>query len=139
MDPSLQATYYRTALLLGLIRGEVVHEWAERVIANDPKPPSAFIDIISVPIDDLSEMRHALWPLVIDPPPLEVLQAVLGSIRQELWSGRRQLADALMILRQMRSMLKLPPDLYADLNAALVAHASDPQAQSIAHWLQRFA
>ena len=35
MDFSLEATYYRTALLLGLIRGEVVHRWAEQAIERE--------------------------------------------------------------------------------------------------------
>ena len=39
MDYSLEATYYRTALLFGLIRGEVVHRWAEQAIERES--PSA--------------------------------------------------------------------------------------------------
>src|SRR5437899_7640347 len=39
MDFSLEATCYRTALLLGLIRGNVVHRWAEQVIERES--PSA--------------------------------------------------------------------------------------------------
>jgi hypothetical protein len=39
MDFSLEATYYRTALLLGLIRCEVVPRWAEQAIERES--PSA--------------------------------------------------------------------------------------------------
>jgi hypothetical protein len=35
MDFSLEATYCRTVLLLGLIRGEVVHRWAEQAIERE--------------------------------------------------------------------------------------------------------
>lgn len=74
MDSSLDATFYRTALLLGLIPGEV----------------------------------HAL-------------------------------ADTLTIVRQMRSMLHLPTDIYEGLNAALVAHAAETgERRAIAQRLERF-
>jgi hypothetical protein len=135
---TVAATYYRTALLLGLIRGDVVHEWAEDVITNDAQPPSPFIEIVSVPVDDLSEMRHALWPLVIDPPPIDVLRAILGLVHADLASGRRDLADTLTILRQMRSMLKLPASLYADLNQVLVSHDVEAVAGAVEGWLEQF-
>jgi hypothetical protein len=52
---------------------------------------------------------------------------------------RRGLGDTLIVLRQMRSMLRLPPQLYADLNATLVAHAAERRrAAAIARWLQQF-
>jgi hypothetical protein len=139
MDHSQRATHFRTALLLGLIRGDVVHEWAERVIAEEPKPPAPFIDLVAVPVDDLSEMRHALWPLVVDPPPQEVLHAVLGLIHDDFAQGRRGVADTLTVLRQMRSLLKLPDSLYADLNDALVEHSAQPDGQVISRWLMKFA
>jgi len=41
MDHSLEATYYRTALLLGLIRGDVVHRWAEQAIERHVRMPSS--------------------------------------------------------------------------------------------------
>ena len=132
------ATFYRTALLLGLVRGDIVHQWAEQVIANDAKPPAALIDLIGVPVDDLSEMRHALWPLVIDPPPLDVLHVVLGLLHEDLAGGRRQLTDTITILRQMRSMVKLPAALYGELNDMLVTHEVSPNARLMADWLQPF-
>lgn len=135
---AFNATFYRTALLLGLIRGEVVHHWAEQVIANEAKPPAAFIDLIGVPVDDLSEMRHALWPLVIDPPPPEVLHAILGLLHEDLAGGRCQLSDTITILRQMRSMLKLPTALYAELNDTLVTYETGPNVGAVADWLQPF-
>lgn len=125
-------------MLLGLIRGDVVHEWAGRVIASEANPPSPFIDIVSVPTDDLSEMRHALWPLVTDPPPLEVLHAVLGLAYRQFANGQRSLEDTVTIARQLRSMVKLPKDLYDAINSALVAHGSLAPQADFGGWLRQF-
>ena len=139
-DYSLEATYYRTALLLGLIRGEAVHQWAEQVIEQDPAPPTAFFEVVSAQPADLSAVRDALWPLVAEPGPSVVLEAVLRLLHEDLTSGRRGYPDTLTILRQMRSMLRLPSDLYASLNAALVASVTEStRGLTIAEWLQQFA
>lgn len=139
-DYSLEATYYRTALLLGLTRGEAVHQWAEQVIEQDPEPPHAFFEVATVPPTDLSALRDALWPLVAEPDPSVVLEAVLGLLHEDLASGRRTFTDTLTILRQMRSMLRLPPDMYASLNAALVASVTESaRGLPIVRWLQQFA
>jgi hypothetical protein len=63
MDYSLEATYLRTALLLGLVRGDFVHRWAEQVIEREAVPSQTFIDIVSASPSDLSALRHALWPV----------------------------------------------------------------------------
>ena len=140
MKYSLEATYYRTALLLGLVRGEIVHHWAEEVIEHDPVPPQAVFEVVSVQQTDLSALRDALWPLVIEPDPAVVLEAIFGVLHQDLASGRRGITDTLTILRQTRSMLKLPAPMYAALNSALVAHAAEgPQAGAVDCWLQQFA
>lgn len=139
-DYSLQATYYRTTLLLGLSRGEAVHEWAERMIAQDPEPPHAFLEAVSVPPSDLTALRHALWPLVVEPDPREVIEAILAVLHVDLVSGRRGLGDTVTIMRQMPSMLRLPRDLYDSLNGALVAHMPDRvDGAAIAGWLGQFA
>jgi hypothetical protein len=140
MDYSLGATYYRTALLLGLVRGEVVQDWAEQAVERELHPPLELIDVISVASTDLSALRHALWPLVLEPEPREVLEAMLGLLHADLSSGRRGLKDTLTVLRQMRSMLRIPAPLYADLNSALVTYAtSGGQAEAIVEWLGQFA
>ena len=136
---SHDATYYRTALLLGLIRGDVVHEWAHHVIERETNPPQAFFEIVSVPADDLSGVRNALYPLAVEPPPPEILEAILGLLYRELASGARGYADTLIIVRQMRSMLRLPQSLYTALNEALVAQAQAPQGGALVRWLQSFA
>jgi len=137
---SFEATYYRTALLLGLIDGVVVHHWAKQVIERDRQPRPEFIDVVSVPPADITALRHALWPLVVDPEPEAVLEVLFGVLRADLASGRRSVTDTLTILRQMRSMLRLPRVIYAGLNAALVAYAAGPAGESaIADWLAQFA
>ena len=137
----LEATYYRTALLLGLVQGDTVHRWAEQAIDREPEPPAAFFEIVSVPAGDLTSLRHALWPLVIDPEPPAVLEAMFGLLHADLVADRRSLEDTLAILRQMRSMLRLPSALYAALNAMLVeyAHAHDRQRAVILKWLGNFS
>jgi len=140
MGYSLHATYYRSALLLGLTRGEAVHRWAEYVIEHDPAPPQALFEVVSVSPADLSALRYALWPLVIEPEPPVVLEALFGLLYADLTSGHRALPDTLTILRQMRSMLRLPPPIYADLNSALVAHANTgTQGDDLEGWLRQFA
>jgi hypothetical protein len=138
VDYSLEATYYRTALLLGLIRGEVVHRWAEQAIEREPEPLPELIEIVSAPSTDLSALRHALWPLVIEPVPRVVFEALFGLMHADLASGRRGVTDTLTVLRQMRSMLRLPPPMYAELNSVLVAYA-DGRKTAIAEWLEQFA
>ena len=139
VDHSLQATFYRTALLLGLVRGDDVHGWAEAIIAGEPDPPIAVIEVAAVPASDLTEMRHALWPLAINPDPRSVIDAVLGVIQADLASGRRGLTDTLTILRQIRSMVRVPADVYAEINDALIAHAAGARdGAEIAGWLARY-
>ena len=139
MPHALRATYYRTALLLGLVRGSDVHRWAELVIERECEPPKAFFEIVSAPVGDLSALRHALWPLVIEPEPAAVIDAILGMLYVDLVGERRNLEDTLTILRQMRSLLRLPAETYAHLNDMLVRYAASHQQQVIAEWLHQFA
>jgi hypothetical protein len=134
-----QATYYRTGLLLGLVDGVTVHDWAQGVIEHDAKPPTVFFELVTIDPADLTAQRLALWPLVVEPDPPDVLRSILGQVGSDLMDGRRSIADTLTVLRQMRSMLRLPPDLYEQLNVTLVAHASDGRDDAIAEWLRHVA
>jgi len=135
-----QATYYRTALLLGLVQGEEVHRWAERIIEQEPTPPPELLDLVSIPATDLSALRHGLWALAIEPEPPEIVRAMFGLLHDDLGSGRRSADDAVTVLRQMRSMLRLPASIYADLNEALVSHGSArASGGTIGAWLEQFA
>jgi hypothetical protein len=109
------------------------------VIEQDADPSQAFFEIVSVPADDLSGLRQALWPLVIEPEPPAVLEAVFGLLHDDLAAGRRGYTDTLTVVRQMRSMLRLPRGIYEALNAALVAQAQDPEGTAFTTWLQGFA
>ena len=135
---SEQATYYRTALLLGLVDGGTVHDWAQRVIESRANVPTAFFELISIDPADLSAQRHALWPLVIEPDPPSVLRSILVRVGADLQDRRRSLEDTIIVLRLMRGLLRLPPDLYAGLNAALVAQASEGHHDVIVGWLRGF-
>ena len=84
MDFPLEATYYRVALLLGLVRGDVVHRWAEQAIDREPEPLPELIEIVSAPSTDLSALRHALWPVVIEPVPRVVFEALFGLLHADL-------------------------------------------------------
>jgi hypothetical protein len=140
MDYSFEATYYRTALLLGLTRGEAVSHWADEAIARDPEPPPALIDVASARPSDLSELRHALWPLSVEPVPQQVFEAILGQLSRDLESKTRSVPDTLTILRQMRSMLRMPAALYAALNGMLVERtSSDAPDRILAEWLRGHA
>ena len=140
MSWRFEATYYRTALLLGLVQGDAVHRWAERLIERESSPPHEILELVLIPATDLSAMRHALWPLVIDPEPPEVLRGILELISADFVAGRRSAEDTVTVLRQMRSMLRLPAPLYSELNQALVAHGlAKGTGGTIGTWLQRFA
>ena len=140
MSYELEATYYRTGLLLGLIQGEEVSRWTERVIEKEPTPPPAFLDLASVPSTDLNALRHGLWPLAIEPEPSEVLQAMFGLLYSDLLADRRGIEDTVTVLRQMRSMLRLPVPMYSALNDALVAHGrAKPSEDGLRMWLKQFA
>ena len=136
---SLEATFYRTALLLGLVTGDCVHRWAEKAIEREAEPSPAFFELMSVPTSDLTGLRHALWPLVIDPDPPAVLEVIFGRLRADLAGDQRDLKDTLTIIRQMRSMLRLPPRVYAALNAMFVTYAENPQRVVIEEWLGQFS
>jgi hypothetical protein len=134
-----RATYYRTALLLGLVDGAVVRQWAQAVIEHETNPSAAFFDLVSVDPADLSALRNALWPLVIEPEPPTVLRSLFARLAADLTAGPRGITDTITILRQMRSLLRLPPDIYAGLNAAFVAQSREGQDDAIVRWLQQFA
>jgi len=115
-----QATFYRAALLLGLIRGDAVIEWSDGVIARDPDAPPAFVEIASTPPDDLSALRHALYPLCDDRESPPVVRRLIGLVSQDLESGRRSFDDTITVLSQIRRFLKHEPAFDEELKALLV-------------------
>ena len=111
MSYETQATFYRAALLLGLIQGDEVIVWAEQVIHLDPEPPAGVFDLVLTPPKDLSAMRDALQPLADESESVGILDGLLDRTRADLESGRRSLADTMRVFRQMRQMVTLPDDV----------------------------
>jgi hypothetical protein len=116
-----EATFYRAALLLGLIRGDAVVKWSDAVLARESDAPPAFAEIASTPPDDLSAMRHALYPLCDDRESPSVVRKIFGRISQDLLSGRRTFDDTVTVLSQVRKFLKLEPATNEALKTLLVS------------------
>jgi hypothetical protein len=110
-----RAAFYRTALLLGLLRGERVVQWADDEIARSTTPLLLFVELATTPPDDLTAMRQVLFGLSGESPSVAVIQAVLGLIGQHFASGGRSVTDTVTVLGQLRGMVRLPPDIVDDL------------------------
>jgi hypothetical protein len=110
-DYAEQATFFRGALLLGLTRGERVVAWADAVLATDPAPPAAFVDLSTCPSDDLTQMRHRLLSIGHEKESDAVVRALVGHVHRDLSSGRRTLGDTMTVLKQLRAFVKVTPPL----------------------------
>src|SRR5204862_2525626 len=58
---SEDASFYRTALLLGLIRGADVIRWADEVIHHEPSAPAGLFELSTTSPDDLTMLRLRLF------------------------------------------------------------------------------
>jgi len=105
MNHADQATFFRAALLLGLIRGERVVAWADAVISNDTSASPAFIDISTCPPDDLTELRQRLLLVGREKESDTVVRALAGLVHRDLASGRRTIGDTMTVLRQLRAFV----------------------------------
>jgi hypothetical protein len=110
-----RASFYRTALLLGLVRGERVVQWADDQIARSATPQPLFVELATTSPDDLTTMRQVLFGLSGEHPSVAVVQAVLGLVGHQLASGRRSVTDTVTVLGQLRGMVRLPPHIVDDL------------------------
>ncbi len=115
-----QATFFRAALLLGLVRGTAVVQWSDAVLARDPDAPAPFVDIASTSPDDLSALRHALYPLCTDRESAAVVHGIIGLVSQDLTSGRRSFDDTITVLSQVRRFMKLDSATDDSLKTLLV-------------------
>ena len=124
MNHADQATFFRAALLLGLIRGERVVAWADAhhdlrqavagadaVILRDPSVPAAFIDISTCPPDDLTELRQRLLLIGREKENDTVARALAGLVHRDLASGRRAIGDTMTVLKQLRAFIGVSADL----------------------------
>jgi hypothetical protein len=105
MNHADQATFFRAALLLGLIRGERVVAWADAVIARDPSAAAAFIDISICPPDDLTGLRQRLLLIGPEKETDTVARALAGLVHRDLASGRRTIGDTMTVLKQLRAFV----------------------------------
>lgn len=147
-DYSQQAAFHRAALLLGLTDGKTVLEWADAVIMRDSDAPGGFVQLSLVPADDLSELRHELFPLAARVESPLIVPALFDRVRADLEAGKRNTKDSLTVLQQARSLLKVPEPLAEELIALFNAHmlatarvtgdVSQIEEQ-VRVWLQQFA
>ena len=142
------ASYYRAALLLGLVSGDVVIAWADSIIASDSDAPQSLLDLAMIPPGDLSELRHALFPVAAPTESLATIRALFDRARAELESGQRSPLDTITVLRQARSFLKLPTNMHDEvallqndhmLATAGVIGSTDAVVVRLHTWLAQFA
>ena len=79
-----QATFYRAALLLGLLRGERVIAWADAAIADDPGAPAAFADIAITPPAEFTLLRQNLLLLASEKESPAVVAGLIDLIHRDL-------------------------------------------------------
>lgn len=132
-----QAALYRAALLLGLVRGDVVIQWADELLASDAGLSAALVEIATTPADDLTLMRQRLLGLCDDRESPEVMRALLGLVHGDLASGRRSFKDTMTVLKQLRGFLKVNPALNEQLKTlgVDVAMAAPGAEQRVRDWL----
>ncbi|MEP6765188.1 MAG: hypothetical protein ABJB66_12790 [Gemmatimonadaceae bacterium] len=142
------ASFYRAALLLGLISGESVVLWADEIIARDADAPVSVLNLAMISPDDLSELRHALFPLAATTESLEVVHALLGITQRDYASKQRDTKDTVTVIRQTRSFLPLPANYHDEIGilqndhmlaAANVIGDTNEVARRLSNWLAQFA
>jgi len=111
-----EATLQRTRLLLGITKGAAVVEWADAQLLALADSPSALTDVSLTDPHDLTALRLALAPLAIDPEPRAIIEQILREVAADLLGERRSTSDTASVLRQMRSMLRVPLDIDASLD-----------------------
>jgi len=102
-----QASFYRAALLLGLLPGSHVVGWADTVVDDSSPVPPAFIEIAAISPTDLTALRQALLALCEERESDSVVRALLGLVGRDLASRRRNITDTMTVLGQMRAFLFL--------------------------------
>jgi hypothetical protein len=93
----------------------------------------------------VTALRHALLQVCDEKESDEVVRRILGAIDGDLTSGRRSYKDTLLVLRQMRSFLKLPPVVDDQIRGFMVdsyAAKADERAiveSRVREWLTQHA
>src|SRR5438045_738324 len=130
---SEEAAFYRTALLLGLIRGNDVIRWADAVIGAEPAAPAALLELATTSPDDLSALRERLFEAGGGGESPAMIRRVIGLIHGDLASGRRSFHDTMTVLKQLRAFVKVDRELNEHLKmlgvgVAIAAPGSDARA-----------
>ena len=79
---SEDASFYRAALLLGLIRGGEVIRWADEVIHHEPSAPAGLFELSTTSPDDLTMVRRRLFEAGGDEARAAAEQRVRGWLAQ---------------------------------------------------------
>ncbi|NLD98646.1 MAG: hypothetical protein GX640_02125 [Fibrobacter sp.] len=111
------ASFYRTALLLGLLPGKKVIEWAEGVIASDSDIPQPFYDLVMIPSWDITSLRYALLEICSEAVSSEVLNAILSLVYNDFNTKKRSFNDTMTVLHQIRQFIKTESSLSEKLIA----------------------
>ena len=106
-----QATFYRAALLLGLVPCEIVVHWAEEIIAREPGVPHELLEVLLVAPGDLTALRFALQPLADETESQEVTHAIFAAVRHDLESGKRSVKDTVTVFSQIRRNLAVSAEV----------------------------
>ena len=87
-----QATFYRAALLLGLVQGDEVVRWADTEIARPENPAAALCDVALTAVGDaadLTKLRAALRPIADARESPAVVTRLLDVVTDDFATGRR--------------------------------------------------
>ena len=109
-----QATFYRAALLLGLVQGDEVVRWADTEIAQAEQAPAALCDVALTPTGDardLTRLRAALRPIADEHESPAVVTRLLSVVTADFTSGRRNAKDTITLLGQMRDHVAMSDEL----------------------------
>jgi hypothetical protein len=143
-----QATFYRAALLLGLVPCEDVVRWAEEIVAREKSVPHELLEVLLVAPGDLTALRFALQPLADEKESPAVVRAIFRVVLQDLESGKRNVRDTVTILSQIRRNLAVAasvPDeidtLEDDFMLASAGVTDDASGveRRIREWLAQFS
>ena len=121
-----QATFYRAALLLGLLRGERVIAWADAAIGDDPSAPAAFADIAITPPAEFTLLRQNLLLLASEKESPAVVAGLIDLIHRDLESGRRSFGDTMTVLKQLRAFVAVGASMNEVLKTLGVDVAMNP-------------
>ena len=146
IDHGEDAAFYRAALLLGLLRGQAVIDWADQILGSEATPPAGFVDISTTPPDDLTLLRERLFAVATPKESAVVVGRLIGLVQRDLVSGRRTFPDTMTVLKQLRAFMAVGRDLNEQLKTlgvdVAMAAAGTPERhaaeQRVCDWLRQY-